>query len=489
MVSIAVRESRFARLPAGASLAPLAVVLLVCLAVAINPVGYIGSGNDDQQYLLAARCWVAAGGPCLAETHWASRWPVVAPLAAFIGTFGESRTSVGLAPLFYWAAALVSLWVVGSRWFGRSAGLIAVLLLGLTPVFAAAALQPSADNPELAFQLAALAAATVAFERQGRGWAIAAGVLAALALQVRDTSIVFVGVSALAWLLLDPQRRKVLLWAIPGLLGAAVAEMAAYAAAAGDPLYRYKLALGHVGIPSAELASWVDTSRSPIFNPDYVAGWKREAGIELFWPADPWLNLLASARLNMTLFASIATAILFARLIGSAERRRAKLVAGLALLVAGLLVYGLAVDPKTRMFLSLAAGLSLVSGAMLAKALEGTGRAAAWTLIAVVAAYQLNALAHYPASYEGEAKAREWIARYPGQIEVDGAARGYLELLPEARGLARAGSGRPLRIATTLGPCEALLDGSDGAKLIDWSGGDGPGQGRICLFRYGAERR
>lgn len=482
MASIAVRQGLWPRMGAGRWLAPAAVLALLVLAVAINPVGFTGAGNDDQHYLTAARCWVAAGGPCLPESHWWSRWPVVAPLAALTGLLGESRATVGLAPLFYWAAALVALWFVARRWFGRDAAWIAVLLMGLTPVFTAAALQPTADNPELAFQLTALAAATLAFDRQSRGWAIAGGFLAGLALQVRDTSVLFLGASALAWLVLDPRRRRVLLWAIPGLLGTVAAEMIVYALASGDPLFRYRLALGHVGIPSAELAASVDTSESPLFNPDYIAGWRREAGVEFWWPLDPWLNLLASARINMTVFAGAVAAVLFGRLLNERERRSVVFLVGLALLMAALLVYGLAIDPKSRMFLPLALTAALVTAAMIARALRGPSRPAALALVAAVAAYQLNALAHYPENYTGEAAAARWIARYPGKIEIDEAARRYLDLLPQGRTLPTKGSGKPLRIAITLGACEALLDkAARSPRLVASAGHD---NGRICLFRY-----
>lgn len=482
MISIAAHHRPWQRIGARDWIAPAAVVLLLALAIAINPVGFTGAGNDDQHYLAAARCWVAEAGPCLPQSHWWSRWPVVAPLAASLGLFGESRAAVGLAPLLYWAAALLGVGFVAGRWFGRNAGWLAMLLLGLTPVFTAAALQPTADNPELAFQLAALAAATLALQRQSRGWAIAGGVLAGMALQVRDTSVLFLGASALAWVFLDPERRKVLLWAIPGLLGVAAAEMVVYAVAAGDPFFRYKLALGHVGVPSAELAASVDTSRSPLFNPDYVAGWRREAGVELFWPIDPWLNLLASARMNMTLVAAMVAVLLFGRMLGGRERQAALMIAGLAMLIALLLVYGLAIDPKSRMFLSLAAAASVVTGALVAKALQGPSRVVLWALLAAVAAYQLNALAHYPDTYSGEAAAARWIASHPGAIEIDKAARGYLELLPQARALPLAGAGKPLRIAITLGACEALLESAPaGTRLIDSAGG---GNGQICLFGY-----
>ena len=147
----------------------------------------------------------------------------------------------------------------------------------------------------MAFQLGALALATVALSAAVGGIGDCAGLAAALAVQSRETSLIFCGVAGLAWLALDRDRRGVLLWALLGFLGAMAVEMVAYAAATGDPLARYRLSLGHVAIPSPELKPGVDTSRSPLFNPDYIAGWKRAAGIEWWWPIDPWLNLLVAS--------------------------------------------------------------------------------------------------------------------------------------------------------------------------------------------------
>lgn len=465
---------------------PLALVVLAVVAVAINPVGFIGSGNDDEQYLAAARCWVAAAGPCLPHSHWWTRWPVVAPLAAFSALLGESRTTLGIGPLLYWAASLALVAYIGRRWFNRTAGLLAAALLVLTPVFTASALQPTADNPELALQLAAIAAATCAFGRQSRNWALAAGILAGAALQARDTSVLFVAASAAAWLFLDRERRKVLLWAIPGLVSAMAVEMVVYWLGSGDPFYRFRLALGHVAVPSAELAPTVDTGRSPLFNPAYIAGWRREAGVRVFWPIDPWLNLLASARINAALIGTMAAAALFVRRLDPAWRRPLVLLILLALLIAILLVYGLAIDPKARMFSCLYAACALTGGALLATGLRGAGRVPAVALFGLMATLELSALYRYPATYFAEQQARQWLVANPGQIEIDEQARAYLALVPEGRSLPTKGSGRPLRIATSLTRCADIprSAAARGATLVAWAGSRAEGQGQICLFRY-----
>ena len=217
-----------------AMLAFTVAALVALAAAAIHPIGYVGAGSDDEQYLAAARCW-AAHGPCIPVSHWWTRWPLVAPLAAFIGLLGESRFAVQLAPGLWWVLALATTGWLGSAWFGWRSGALALALLGTAPAIAFDAFGPNIDVPELALQLGALAVATVAYRRQSPLIAVAAGVLAGFAVQARETSFLFVGACALMWFTFRPDKRKVLLWAAAGFAIAELAEMLVYALAAGDP--------------------------------------------------------------------------------------------------------------------------------------------------------------------------------------------------------------------------------------------------------------
>ena len=98
-------------------------------------------------------------------------------------------------------------------------------------------------------------------------------------------------------------------------------EALTYWIVAGDPLWRFRLSLGHIHIPSLELPEGFDTSQSPLFNPDYIAAWKREAGISLVLAARSWLNLLAGFRVGLNLVAAILLGLLFTRrLLESRDR-------------------------------------------------------------------------------------------------------------------------------------------------------------------------
>ncbi len=468
--------------------APLLVALFALACVAINPIGYIGGGADDHHYFQAAQCWVRSAGPCLPTSHWGSRWPVVAPLAIAIQLFGESRAAAALAPLLYWAAVVALAGWLGARWFDRASGLVAAMLVASTPAITAAALQPMADVPELALQLAALAAATRAFHTQRRGWAAIAGALTGLAVMTRETSVLFVGAAGLAWLCLARDRRSVLLWALPAFAGVMLGEAVVYWAFTGDPLYRLGLSVHHVAVPSDELPARFDTRQRPFFNPAYIASWRREAGVHVFWPLDPWLNLLASPKIAQTLLAAPLLAAVAWRKSPAARRRAVLLLAGCALLVAVLLVYALAIDPKPRMFVALATAGALCAGALAATAWRAGRRELAATILGLCLLLNLTTLARLPSTRPFVGPAQQWLRNRPQAVEADETTAAYLDLTPEAKLLAPVRSGRPLRLAMTLTNCEAFVAPAphhrQRATVLDWAGEQDPARGRMCLLRY-----
>jgi hypothetical protein len=235
---------------------------------------------------------------------------------------------------------------------------------------------------------------------------------------------------------------------------------------------------------TSELAPSVDRSRTPLFNPEFIAGWKREMGIELFWTVDPWLNLLATPRLGATLTAAAAATLLWRQYLSAAEQRRGALLMVGALLAASTLIYGLAVDPKSRMFMGLAAAAALVLGAVLAAAWQ-RGRGLPVLLVAgVLVAFQLSIHSEATNRFEAERAARAWIAAHPAKIEVDPSAVSYLALVPQVSALPRPGSGRPLVLAVTSSTCTSIISGSSRTRPIAAEPNAHAGRGGLCLFRY-----
>jgi len=458
-------------------------LLIAAAVIAINPVGYLGGGADDYQYLQAARCWVAHG-PCLPVSPWSGRWPVIAPVAIVLGTLGESRATAAIAPLLWWIGAIAALGILGERLFGRRAGILAASLLTLVPTFSNVALSIGADVPELTLQLAVVIAGLAAVSRQSRGWAFAAGLLAGTAFETRETSAAFLAASALICLLADRRRALVLVWALAAFAAIIAADLAVYAAATGNPFYFHEVSLHHARLPTSELDPNVDRSRSPILNPAFIAGWKQEMGIRLFWPLDPWLNFLASPRIGPILIAAIAAALLWRNELPTEQRRRCFLLALGAITSAAVLFYALAVDPQPRIFLGLAAAAALLLGALVSAAWATGSRVTAILLVCALASFELLTHATAPARLEGERIARGWIAANASKIEIDGAAADVLTLVKEARALPQRNSGKPLLLSVTDSNCAALVSTSRQARVVAAEPNAAQGRGGLCLLRY-----
>ncbi|HEX8363696.1 MAG TPA: glycosyltransferase family 39 protein [Allosphingosinicella sp.] len=452
---------------AGRPPVPVALPLLAfaLLLYWINPVGYVGGGGDDWQYLIASECW-AAGGPCLPHDHWWARWPLVAPMAAAIAALGESRAALALVPLLYSAAVLLLLARIVERVAGRSAALVAGCALLLTPIFAIQLGRPNIDHPELAFLLVALLGWIEAVRGGGRRWGLLLGAGLAFAMLARETSAVFIAGAGIAFLCAPAAHKRELIWAVPAFVLPVAAEMLVYLAATGDPFHRLHLAFGHTRIPSTELASWVDTSRSAFFNPDFIAGWRAANGIEAHWTVKPLVNLVTHAEIGLTLLAApLLLAAAPRQALGTAADRRMLLVLLAITAGAGLVfTYALGLDPKPRMFLPLAAVSSAVVG-VAAVALWREGRRlvpAATALFFIPSA--LLCFAGTPGISRAERQAAAWLEAVGPLATTNETARRHLAMVPAARALPVEDEARPYRLAILWEGC--TVDGEPGAEVV-----------------------
>lgn len=432
----------------------LAVLLLWGMLLLLNPVGYIGGGGDDGRYLEAAQCVVATGGWCTPVTHWAARWPTVAPLAVSLALFGETRFAVGLTSALWAAASLLLLMILVERWVGAAAAALAGCVLALTPAFTLRSLTPTADVPELAFLIGAWVAAD-------KRRPFVAGLMIGLAICTRETAAVALIILPVAWIWQRPLPRSVWLGAA-GVVLPLAAEGLFYAATAADPLLRLHLALAHTRIPSSELMTGVDP-RLPFLNMDLVRNWKPASGIHIHWLLDPFLNLLASPFCGVVLVIAAGLVVLRRGQMHPMLRIAATGSAAIALM----LIFVLAIDPKPRMFLVVIAA---------AAALIGTDAAEQWTmrkplvpllLIGLIALRGIATIADEPNLLRAEQSAAAWLTAAPPDLVLDPTTMSRLALVPQASAF-EIGDKSP-RLTIQVGACAASA-----ARSRDVRAPDGP---------------
>jgi hypothetical protein len=401
----------------------------------INPSGFIGGGKDDWHYLQAARC-LREHGLCLPHDHWEARWPVVAPIAFFTRILGESRLSVSIAPAIASLCALILLALIGNRLFRRPVGWIAALLLLVTPAFAVQLSQPSVEATELCFIFAGFLAALKWQRRPNLIWAFAAGLLFSLAIQVRETALI-AAPFAFAYLCVGKPKPKLsdLLVASVGFALPFLVEFVWFALSVGDPFYRLKLSIHHTQIWSSELLGPIDRSHSPFFNKDYIANWRLQPGIHVYWAIDGLLNLLVNGIAGISLPFVGLILIFGRRKLGSETWRNILFLWLVAVAYAAVLIYAFAIDPKARMML---VSISL-TGTALAIAilrLREIGHSlVSYSICAAAAMLGITLQIGHERAPMMEAAARSWIAQHPGRIEIEWSARRFLALVPEAESL------------------------------------------------------
>jgi hypothetical protein len=471
----------------------VAVVTALIAVLILNPVGYIGGGQDDARYLAAARCWVA-NGMCLPQNHWEGRWPVFAPMALAIKVFGESRASVQLWALLSSGIAILLFVNFGKRLFGQRAGVIAGPLLIVTPAFALQILMPSVESVELCFVLGGGICMLVWRDRPSGGWSLAAGLCFGLAFQVRETSIAAAALAVVAMFAFGMRPKPVhLALAAIGFAIPLAIEFATFQHAIGDPFYRRRLSLLHGRIPSSELAASVDRSRSPILNPDFIANWRREPGLHVYWLIDGPLNLLLNVKAGFSLWLTPLLLAVGRNRLTLETRRAAWWLLSFAAAYICLITYVFAMDPKPRVMLIALAASSLSFALVAGELLRRGVRALAIACLAAAAAGGAISIAGYGRPIWAERQAQAWDSAYPGQIEADLMTKSMLTFSPETRAMPDLIADRPYVMIISNGNCSdwvsrgqfrvGLLSLVD-EKRLTIVPGITKSWAWICLFRY-----
>ncbi len=431
---------------------PVWVALAVLLALVLpNPAGYVGGGGDDWYYVEAARCAVGHGW-CVPETHWATRWPLVAPMAAVFAMLGDGPWQAALVPFVYTLIALTLFTRLVEATCGRSKALVGGIALAATASIAKGLLQPNVETVELAWLLAAVTTGRGALIHNDVRRALLAGFFLGVAIQTRMTSLAWIPILGVGLLLVPPPQRRL---AFPALLGVAVPvglEMMAYWRMAGDPLLSQHLSAAHTRIASSELPPGVDLTRSPLFNPQFIGGWHPVMDIDLHWTVNGVVNLLVNPQMGPVLVAALV--LLWLRRKTLSLRSPDSVMMAAAVLYSGTLIYALAIDPKARMFLPVAA---------LAAALVGRLAVAAWDtgerviVGAIIGAIVLIGAVETAKRYDmGKAAplAGQWARQHPGRVSVEDDTRRFLTFDPTVRALpVHPASAADRLIALVVGPC------------------------------------
>ena len=468
------------------------LALLFVGTVAINPIGFMGGGWDDWQYLDAARCW-REYGPCLPHNHWQGRWPVIAPIALLTSLFGESRLSVGLAPLIASLWCLILLVFIGNRIFRPPVGFFAAGLLLCTSAFAIQILDPAVEATELALVLGGVMALLQWRRSKSPIWPALAGLCFGLAFQVRETAVVaalFAAMYVASRHCVARPHVKLLaaaIFALPFLV-----EALSFFVMTGDPLYRRRLSLNHARIQSSELLGPVDYNHSALFNPNYIANWRREPGIHVHWSIDGLLNLFVNAKGGLALMLIPALVLTYRRTLAPGVIKAIAVLYGISLLYICVVIYALALDPKARMMFVPIAGLSLALALLLVSLIDTKHRLVAGVSAGAAIGVGFFILFIHPRVFPIEKPAAAWIAAAPGQVEIDENTRRHLALVPDAQQLPPLAGKRPMFLVKVDVRCEVWAVRSrldDDVMLIHRqvmsraSMFDDRWSGELCLFR------
>lgn len=442
--------SRHRKADRPAPIGPLALTVAVAILIAaINPVGYIGGGSDDWQYLEAARC-VAREGFCVPANHWAARLPLVLPTAAAVALLGETREAIMLVPLAYGLAGLALFAALVQRAAGPTAAALAGAALATAPMAGGEVTALNIGSVEFFFAIAAGWAFQTALRNRSAGWATLAGAALGLAVLSRATALAFLPIAGLAATLLRPADRSLIAPAALGFAAVLLAEAVLYVALVGDPLHAWRLSLGHTNLPTSENPA-AHLARSPLFNPLVIAGWERPMGIHVHWTLDGALNLLADPHIAPTLWAALV--LLFLARGERAALRVPLLLLGAACLYFGALTFALGVDPKPRMFVPVAAAASATFGLLGARAWRDGGRPLVLLMLGLLA-LNAAALAYNKLDLRAlESTGGRWVTR---GTAVDETARRVLTLEPDIRHLPVQPAPAATRLLTvSTGSCTA----------------------------------
>jgi hypothetical protein len=267
-------------------------------------------GTDDFQYLRAAQRWVTEG-VYPATDHWQARLPYILSLAAILLLPLPPDPALYAVNMLGYCAMVVSVTVMAYRALGRSAAAWTGLIAAVTPLFLRRAIVLYPEMMEAGLAVGSLALAWVTVTGGGRRvWRlIGAGALAGIAFAIRQTALA-VPAGFCGWLLIRHRRDPAFVLSIvvpyaAGALAVLFGEALFYLLLTGDPLWRIKVDLGHVLVPSTHLEGLVYRDGLPLFNADLASRWRIPSLLQLHWTIEGLGRLLTAPAIAPVLMLSL----------------------------------------------------------------------------------------------------------------------------------------------------------------------------------------
>lgn len=224
------------------SLALAALALLCSFLLWTTWIGFYAS--DDIYYYEGGKAWITTAWH-VPRGFGEVRTTVTLPISLSLLIFGDSEFSAALPTCLYMVGAvLITYWRL-STLVPSSHAFVASVLFATLPVLVLESSFPSADLAEL-FWITVAFWCFVAATRDGKGnpWTlVAVGVAAALAFTAHETVLaflLFLGLLFVAGYRISRWRYWIMAIGFLAVIGA---EVLYYAVAAGDPFYRFNLAV------------------------------------------------------------------------------------------------------------------------------------------------------------------------------------------------------------------------------------------------------
>lgn len=392
-------------------------LILACLMLLLAQAGF--TAEDDAQYLLAADGWLK--GAFLGVNHWQLRHPHVLAIAGSFALFGRNELAMMLPTMAsYLGIVIITTWLV-RRVVSARAAMFAGLIFAATPVFAFYARIPYPDVSELFYCVASFALLWKGLETGALRWFVLSGAAVAMAWLIRSSSVPFILIYGVLFLIGYRAPRMRYLAMAPGFLPLILAEWSYYYVRVGNPFYRFAVDMHSLEIPSPHMVGGVAQGLRPPFNLELMSRWVPNSIVDVHWLVNPYIDFLTNPSFGLLYWAGIAggVALLRGKEAGRQKREFAWIVIGLAWLWIFVSIYVLNLRPQPRYFLPASWCMCILAGIGLDQAMMARRRLLAAGLLTatILSGIMLVTARRDPMGAERQLVA--YVAHHDGRFHSD----------------------------------------------------------------------